>query len=155
VAKSCPTANQTPVVQPVAGHCNDRAIPCVISRIGRAMAQVVSRRPLTAQARVCAWVSPCGIDRQSGTGQVFLKVLQFFPVSAISPWFSMLLYLGDEQYVRLWSQFTDSLIASIKTSEIFMRPCFVVARKEPLVSAWLLASALCCSYLRYFIANSL
>jgi hypothetical protein len=33
------------------------------------MAQAVSRRPLTAEARVRAWVSPCGIcSGQSGTG---------------------------------------------------------------------------------------
>jgi hypothetical protein len=36
---------------------------------GRAMAQVVSRRPITAEARVRARVNPCGICcGQSGTG---------------------------------------------------------------------------------------
>jgi hypothetical protein len=36
--------------------------------LGRAMAQVVRRRPLTAEARVRAWVNPCGIcGGQSGT----------------------------------------------------------------------------------------
>jgi hypothetical protein len=36
------------------------------------MAQVVSRRPLTAEARVRARVNPCGIrGRQSGTGTGF------------------------------------------------------------------------------------
>jgi hypothetical protein len=39
---------------------------------GRAMAQVVSRRPLTAEARVRARVNPCGIcGAQSGTGTGF------------------------------------------------------------------------------------
>jgi hypothetical protein len=39
---------------------------------GRAMAQVVSRRPLTAEAQVRARVNPCGIfGGQSGTGTGF------------------------------------------------------------------------------------
>jgi hypothetical protein len=37
------------------------------------MAQVVSRRPLTAEARVRAPVNPCGICG----GQVFLRVIRF------------------------------------------------------------------------------
>jgi hypothetical protein len=37
--------------------------------VGRAMAQAVSRRPLTAEARVRSPVSPCGIcGGQRGTG---------------------------------------------------------------------------------------
>jgi hypothetical protein len=44
---------------------DNRAYP----NTGRAMAQVVSRRPLTAEARVRARVNPCGIcGGQSGTG---------------------------------------------------------------------------------------
>jgi hypothetical protein len=40
--------------------------------MGRVMAQVVSRWPLTAEARVRAWVNPCGIcGGQSGTGTGF------------------------------------------------------------------------------------
>jgi hypothetical protein len=45
---------------------------------GRAMAQAVSRWPVTAEARVRARVNPrriCG--GQSGTGQVFSRVLRF------------------------------------------------------------------------------
>jgi hypothetical protein len=39
---------------------------------GRAMAQVVSRRPVTAEALVRARVNPCGIcGGQSGTGTGF------------------------------------------------------------------------------------
>jgi hypothetical protein len=39
---------------------------------GRAIAQVVSRRPLTLEAGVCAHVSPCGVGSgQSGTGTRF------------------------------------------------------------------------------------
>jgi hypothetical protein len=46
------------------------------------MAQVVSRRPLTAEARVRAWLNPCGIcGGQSGTRTVFLRVLRFSPVN--------------------------------------------------------------------------
>jgi hypothetical protein len=40
--------------------------------LGRAMAQVVSRCPLTAEARIRAWFSPCGMLReQSDTGTGF------------------------------------------------------------------------------------
>jgi hypothetical protein len=42
--------------------------------IGRAISQVVSRRPLTAEARVRARVNPCGIcSGQSGTGTGFFS----------------------------------------------------------------------------------
>jgi hypothetical protein len=44
----------------------------VLYNLGRAMAQVVSRRPLTADARVRARVNPCGIfGGQCGTGTGF------------------------------------------------------------------------------------
>jgi hypothetical protein len=47
---------------------------------GRAMAQVVSRRPLTAEARVRAQVNPCGIcGGQSGTGTRFSLSSSVFP----------------------------------------------------------------------------
>jgi hypothetical protein len=46
--------------------------------VGRAMAQAVSRWPLTAEARVRARVNPCGIcGGQSGTGQVFSEFFGF------------------------------------------------------------------------------
>jgi hypothetical protein len=45
--------------------------------LGRAMAQAVSRWPLTAEVRVRARVNPCGIcGGQSGTGPGFLRVLR-------------------------------------------------------------------------------
>jgi hypothetical protein len=48
--------------------------------LGRAMAQVVSRRPLTAKTWVRARVNPCGIyGGQSGTGT------GFSPTSSVSP----------------------------------------------------------------------
>jgi hypothetical protein len=44
------------------------------------MAQAVSRRPLTAEARVRSRVSPCGIcGGQSGTGTVFSPSTSVFP----------------------------------------------------------------------------
>jgi hypothetical protein len=60
------------------------------------MAQAVSRRPLTAEARVRDQDSPCGIcGGQSGTG------IGFSPVNIISPSLSILMFhLVDEQYVR-------------------------------------------------------
>jgi hypothetical protein len=49
---------------------------------GRAMAQVVSRLPLTAEARVRARVNPGGIcGVQNGTGTGFSRVVRFFPVN--------------------------------------------------------------------------
>jgi hypothetical protein len=44
------------------------------------MAQAVSRRSVTAEARVLFWIIPCGIcvDKVA-LGQVFLRVLLFFP----------------------------------------------------------------------------
>jgi hypothetical protein len=46
------------------------------------MAQVVSRRPLTAEARVSAWSIHVGfvVDKVA-LGQVFLRVLPFPPVN--------------------------------------------------------------------------
>jgi hypothetical protein len=48
--------------------------------LGPAMAQAVSRRPPTAEARVRSRVSPCGIcGGQSGTGTVFSPSSSVFP----------------------------------------------------------------------------
>jgi hypothetical protein len=47
---------------------------------GRAMAQAVSRRPPTAEARVRSRVSPCGIcGGQSGTGTGFSSTTSVLP----------------------------------------------------------------------------
>jgi hypothetical protein len=49
---------------------------------GSAMIQTVSRRPLTAEARVRSRVSPCGIcGGQSGTGTGFPAEYFGFPLS--------------------------------------------------------------------------
>jgi hypothetical protein len=54
---------------------------------GRAMAQAVSRRPLTATAWVRAQVNPVGfVVDKAALGQVFLRVLRFCPVNIIPPW---------------------------------------------------------------------
>jgi hypothetical protein len=53
---------------------------------GRAMAHVVSRRPLTAEAWFRARVTPCGIcGGQSGPGTGFYPSSSVFPVSIIPP----------------------------------------------------------------------
>jgi hypothetical protein len=54
----------------------------VMVQSGRAMAQVVSRRPFAAEARVRARVNPCGIcGGQSGTGTGFSTSSSVFPLS--------------------------------------------------------------------------
>jgi hypothetical protein len=59
---------------------------CTLNRIlGRAIAQVVSRRLPTAAARVQAQVKSCGIcGGQSGFGTGFLRVL-LFPLPILIP----------------------------------------------------------------------
>jgi hypothetical protein len=48
------------------------------------MAQVVSRRPVTAKARVCSRASPRRfVVGEVALGQVFLRVLRFSPVDII------------------------------------------------------------------------
>ena len=49
-------------------------------QVGSAMAQAVSRRPLTAEARLRSRVGPCGIcGGQSGTGTGFSTSTPVFP----------------------------------------------------------------------------
>jgi hypothetical protein len=60
------------------------------------MAQVVSRRPLTAEARVHARVNPCGIcGGQSGTGTGFSTSSSVSPVNIIPPSLSKLISSGE------------------------------------------------------------
>jgi hypothetical protein len=63
------------------------------SLVGRAMAQAVSRWPLTAEAQVRSRVDPCGIcGGQIGTGAGFSPSSSVFPCqyhSAIAPYSSI------------------------------------------------------------------
>jgi hypothetical protein len=53
-------------------------------RFGRTVAQAVSRRPLTAEARIRARASPSGIcGGQSGTGTGFSPSFSAFPISFV------------------------------------------------------------------------
>jgi hypothetical protein len=52
----------------------------IILSNGRAMTQVISRRPFTAEARVRTRANPCGIcGGQSGNGTVFSPSFSVFP----------------------------------------------------------------------------
>jgi hypothetical protein len=54
--------------------------------LGRAMAQAVTRLPLTAEVRVRSRVSPCGIyGRQIGTGTGFSSSASVFSCKFYSP----------------------------------------------------------------------
>jgi hypothetical protein len=66
--------------------------------LGRAMAQAVSRRSLTAETWVLTQVSPGGIYGEESGTEISLRVFQFSPDSIIPPWISMpMRHLGDEQ----------------------------------------------------------
>jgi hypothetical protein len=63
----------------------------------RAMAQAVSRRPLTAEAQVRALVSTCGIcGGQSGTGTDFYSSFSAFSCHCLPPWLSTLVYYLED-----------------------------------------------------------
>jgi hypothetical protein len=67
-------------------HIALRFIKFLTQKSGRATAQAVSRRPLTAEARVRSRGHPCAIcGGQSGTGTGFSLVLRFSPVNFIPP----------------------------------------------------------------------
>jgi hypothetical protein len=52
--------------------------------LGRGMAQAVSHRPFTAEARVRSRLSPCEVcGGQSGTGTDFSPICRFSPVNFI------------------------------------------------------------------------
>jgi hypothetical protein len=77
---------------------------------GRAMAQAVSHRLLTAEARVRIPVNPCGIcGGQSGSGTGFSLSSSVFSYQYIFHRRSPNSYhMWDEQYVRWWQQFWDT-----------------------------------------------
>jgi hypothetical protein len=76
--------------------------------VGRAMAQAVNRRPVTAAAWVRAQVNPVGfvVDKVA-LGQVFLRVLRFSPVNIIPPCAPLLRKLKK---IYCFHSFTPSLI---------------------------------------------
>jgi hypothetical protein len=61
--------------------------------LGRAMTQVVSRRPSTAEVQIRVHVG--FVVGKVALGQVFLRVLRFFPVSIIPPSLSKLISSGE------------------------------------------------------------
>jgi hypothetical protein len=69
----------------------------------------VSRRSLTAQARIRARVSPCEfMAGKVPLGQVSLRLLLFSPGNITPSWLSIFIYhLGDEALARRWPQFRD------------------------------------------------
>jgi hypothetical protein len=70
--------------------------------LGRAMAQAVSRRPRTAEARVRSRVSACGIcGGQSGTGTGFSPSSSVFPCPFHSTGAPLLAKEQKKNYSRL------------------------------------------------------
>jgi hypothetical protein len=72
------------------------------------MAQVSFRRPLTAEVRARARVSPrgtCGGQRY--TGKVFFRFLRISPVDIIPAVPNTRTSSGDEQQNRVWPRFKD------------------------------------------------
>jgi hypothetical protein len=71
---------------------------------GHAMAQVASCWPLTTEALVSAYISPCGIcGEHSGTGTDFSLSSSVSPVNIIPPWLSIVIHhLGDKQKAHWW-----------------------------------------------------
>jgi hypothetical protein len=105
------------------------------------MAQVVSRRALTAEACVHSRVSPCGIcGRQSSTRTGFYRVLRFCPVSIIPLWLSVLIFpLGDEQLGRWRPQFRDIVLPNGREQLEGKSKCSSVCMvcKNDLASQWI------------------
>jgi hypothetical protein len=89
-----------------------------------AVLQEVSRRQLTAETRVRARFSPCGIcGGLSSTGTGFSPSFRFpssMSANIIPPWLSILTYhQRSEQHARWWPQFRET--ASLHRHEQRMR----------------------------------
>jgi hypothetical protein len=79
------------------------------------MAQAVSRRPLTAEARVRSRVSPCGVcGGQSGTGTGFFSELSVFPCEFHSTGAPLLVKLGKKNCSSSSQGCTKSLKAAVR-----------------------------------------
>ena len=84
----------------------------IIKNNVRVIAHAVSRQPLTAEARVRFQCSPCG--KQSDTGEFFLPVLQFSPVSIIPPLFHTHSFNYHPRCILFFSQhFSNSPVSII------------------------------------------
>jgi hypothetical protein len=104
--------------------CDENAINI---HVGRDMAQVVSRRPLTAEDRVRARSVHVGllVDKVA-LGQVRLRVLLFSPVSIIPPRLSIFIYH------LVWPQFRDIVSPPTWTTTTFIwsRSCSGPTRRQ-------------------------
>jgi hypothetical protein len=105
--------------------------------IGRAMAQAVSRRPLTADARVRSRVSPCGIcGLQSGTGTGF-----FPPNTSVFP----VLHYSEKQkntnHLRVPSQKKKSSTEYPNDGQNELVTHRTITRATSPITAWKLTSA--------------
>jgi hypothetical protein len=86
---------------------------------GRGMAHVVSRWPLTAEARVRAQIIPCGIcDVLVALGQGFLRVLRF-SLSVSSHRCSVIICNLEDEQSACWRQlFRETVSLPIDTNNI-------------------------------------
>jgi hypothetical protein len=70
---------------------------------GRTMAQAVSRRTLSAEARVRARSAHVGFAvNKVALGQVFLQVLRLFLVNNDLPWLSILIYHLEQWFSQIF-----------------------------------------------------
>jgi hypothetical protein len=58
---------------------------------GGAMAQTITRQPVTAEARVFSRASPCLMGNVT-LEQVITRILRVVPLKIIPPWLSILIY---------------------------------------------------------------
>jgi hypothetical protein len=91
------------LVDDTGGSDNTVVVSCSTVEVGYAIAQAVTRRLLTAETRISAQVSPCGIcGWQSGTGTGFSPSPSDFPCQyryTAAP-YSLIYHLGDGQRAR-------------------------------------------------------
>jgi hypothetical protein len=70
--------------------------------------QLVAGLSLQRQEFVPSSVHVAFVVERVALGQVFLKVLQFYPINIIPPWLYILIYqLRDEQHPHWWPLFRD------------------------------------------------